>query len=148
MIRAMSPRTRSSSTTFRPVLDSWAIPMVTLGSPPLTHHLHHHHNRPRQRLCHTPIPDPTRLVDSNQVRGTRPNTGTLYLIFFLNRTCTCGYGPHLIIESKYHIQIKRTTTGVVSIKIYTHVLSPIYLYKAVPLHLQIRARNLHLVNPY
>ena len=41
--------------------------------------------------------------------------------FFLNQTATCGYGPHLITESKYYIQIKRTTTGVVSIKIYTHI---------------------------
>ena len=79
---------------------------------------------------------------------TRDRTGTLYLIFFQSRTCTCGYGPHLIKESKYHIHIKRTTTGVVSIKIYTHLSSPIYKYKTVLLHLQIRARNLHVVNPY
>ena len=41
-------------------------------------------------------------------RDVRPNTGTLYLIFFLkkkNRTCICGYGPHSIIESKYYIHI-------------------------------------------
>ena len=37
---------------------------------------------------------------------------------------------------------KRTTTGVVSIKIYTHILSLIYIYKTVLLHLQIRAQNL------
>ena len=96
--------------------------------------------------CHAPIPSPTRLADPNRVRGARLRTGTLYLIFFLNRACTCGYGPHLIIESKYHI--KRTTTGVVSIKIYTHLPSPIYIYKDELLHLQIRARNLHVVNPY
>ena len=53
--------------------------------------------------------------------------------FFLkNRTGTCGYGPHLIIESKYHI----------------HLPSPIYNYKTVFLQLQIRARNPHVVNPY
>ena len=100
--------------------------------------------------CHTPIPGPTRLADPNRVRGAIPCTGTLYLIFFffLNRTGTYGYGPHLITESKYHIPIKRTTTEVVSIKIYTHLLSPIYKYKNVLLHLQIRARNLHVVNPY
>ena len=34
MTRAMSPRTRRSFTTIRPVLDSRATPMVTLGSPP------------------------------------------------------------------------------------------------------------------
>ena len=48
MTRAMSPRTRRSSTTIRPVLDSWAILRVTLGSPPLIRHLHHH--RPQGRL--------------------------------------------------------------------------------------------------
>ena len=81
--------------------------------------------------------------------GARPYTGTLYLIFFFQRrTCTCGYGPHLMTESKYHIHIKITTTGVVSIKIYTHILNPIYKYKTVLLQLQIRARNLHVVNPY
>ena len=37
---------------------------------------------------------------------------------------------------------KRTTTGVVSIKIYTHILSPIYIYKIVLLHLQIRAQDI------
>ena len=72
--------------------------------------------------CHSPIPGPTRLVDPNRVRGTRPYIGTLLSdFFFQSRTCTCGYGPHLITESKYHIHIKRTTTGVVSIKIYTHI---------------------------
>ena len=45
-------------------------------------------------------------------------------------------------------RIKRTTTEVVSINIYTHLSSPIYKYKTVLLHLQIRARNLHVVNPY
>ena len=33
--------------------------------------------------CHTPIPGPTRLADPNRVRGARPYTGTLCLIFFL-----------------------------------------------------------------
>ena len=83
--------------------------------------------------CHAPIPGPTRLADSNRVRGARLKTGTLYLIFFLkSQTGTCGHGPYLIIESKYHI----------------HLSSPIYKYKTELLHLQIRARNLHVVNPY
>ena len=72
--------------------------------------------------CHASIPGPTRLADSNRVRGARVKTGTLYLkffFFFKGQTCTCGYGPHLITESKYHI--KRTTTRVVSIKIYTPI---------------------------
>ena len=33
-------------------------------------------------------------------------------------------------------------------QIYTHILSPIYKYKTVLLHLQFRAHNLHVVNPY
>ena len=96
-----------------------------------------------------PNPGPTLLVDPNRVRGRE----TIYWdslpdFFFQRRTCTCGYGPHLMTESKYHIHIKITTTGVVSIKIYTHILNPIYKYKTVLLQLQIRARNLHVVNPY
>ena len=39
-IQVMSPRTRTSFTTIRLALDSWAIPRMTLGSPLLTH-LHH-----------------------------------------------------------------------------------------------------------
>ena len=35
-----------------------------------------------ERFCHTPIPGPTRLADTNRVRGARPYNGTLYLIFF------------------------------------------------------------------
>ena len=54
MIWAMSPRTRTSSTTIRPALDSLAIPRTILGSPLLTHHHHHHHSSP-QRQPH-PVP--------------------------------------------------------------------------------------------
>ena len=36
-------------------------------------------------LCHTRIPGPTRLADPNRVRGARPYTGTLYLIFFFQK---------------------------------------------------------------
>ena len=44
--------------------------------------------------CHTPIPGPTRLVDPNRVRGARPYTGTLYLIFFFKAELVpVGYGP-------------------------------------------------------
>ena len=83
-----------------------------------------------------PDSSPTQLADPNQV----PRRET-ELVF-------CGYGPHLITESKCHKHIKRTTTGVVSIKIFKHLPSPIYKYKTLLLHLQIRARNLHVVNPY
>ena len=89
--------------------------------------------RTRKKKCHTPFSGPTRLADPNRVRGTRPYTETLCLIFFFqSRTGTCGYGPHLITESKYHI----------------HLSSPFFKYKTVLLHLQIRAWNLHVVNRY
>ena len=55
-IPAMSPRTRTSSTTIRPVLDPWAIPRGILGSPRPTH-LYHHHRSLRRQL--TPVPPPT-----------------------------------------------------------------------------------------
>ena len=32
--------------------------------------------------CHAPIPSPTQLADPNRVRVARPDTGTLYQIFF------------------------------------------------------------------
>ena len=51
MIPFMSPRTRRTSTTIRPVSDPWAIPWGTLGSPRL---IHHHHSRPRRQLLLVP----------------------------------------------------------------------------------------------
>ena len=56
MILVMSPRTRTSFTTIRPVLDPWAIPRGILGSPRPTH-LHHHHRSPQRQL--TPVLPPT-----------------------------------------------------------------------------------------
>ena len=94
------------------------------------------------RLCHAPIPGLTRLADPNRVRGARLRTGTLYLIFFLKSNWYLWVWP-----TSYN-RIKRNTTGVVSIKIYIHILSPIYKYKTALLQLQIRAWNLHVVNPY
>ena len=94
-----------------------------------------------KQFCSTPLlshPDSR----SDPIGGSEPSSGreTIYwdslpdffFLFFLNRTGTCGYGPHLVTVSKYHI----------------HLPSPIYNYKTVLLHLQIRARNLHVVNPY
>ena len=99
-------------------------------------------------ICHTPIPGPTRKVDPNRVRGARLYIGTLYLFFFFRAELVpVGVQTISVIRKIIYIY-KRTTTGVVSIKIYTHILSPIYIYKTILLHLQIRARNLHVVNPY
>ena len=69
---------------------------------------------------------------SEPVSETRDSGLGLFFFFFLNRTDTCGYGPHLITGSKYHI----------------HLQSPIYIYKTELLQIQIRARSLHVVNPY
>ena len=67
--------------------------------------------------CHAPNLGPTRLVDPNRFLGRETIYWDSLPDFFLkSRTCTCGYGPHLI-------HIKRTTTGVVSIKIYTFIES-------------------------
>ena len=45
----------------------------------------------REEWCHTPNPGPTRLADPNRVRNARPDTGTLYLIFFfLNELVPVG----------------------------------------------------------
>ena len=93
----------------------------------------------QQRVCHTPIPGQTRLADPNRVRGARPYTGTLYLFFFF------------LTESKYHIHMERTTTRVVSINIYIHILSPIYLYiykNNFTFQLHIQSAEPTLMNPY
>ena len=77
-----------------------------------------------------PIPDSTRMANPNQVRGVKLSTGTLIDRFFLRvDTCTCFLiHMHNFCNNKNHLHIyKRTTTGVVSLKIYTHILSPIYL---------------------
>ena len=74
-IPVMSPRTRTSFMTIRLVLDSWAIPRGTLGSPRLTR-LHHHHSHPRRQL--SPAPHPTSrtrcspLLSDLMLSGMRP----------------------------------------------------------------------------
>ena len=81
-------------------------------------------------ICHARIPGPTRLANSNRVRGARPYTGTFYLFFFFLKAELLPVGIQTIsIITKIIYIHKRTTTGVVSIKIYTHILCPIYLYK-------------------
>ena len=68
-------------------------------------------------------------------RDARPYTGTLYLIFFFfffKANWQLWVWPTSYNNSQHHI----------------HLQSPIYNFKTVLLHLQIRARNLHVVNPY
>ena len=94
--------------------------------------------------CHAPNPGPTRLADPNRFPGFETQDwDSLPEIFFFFKA-----NWHLWVWPTSYNRVKRTTTGVVSIKIYTHILSPFYKYKTVLLQLQIRARNLHVVNPY
>ena len=51
---------------------------------------------------------------SDPIGGSELSSGceTIYwdslpVFFFHSRTCTCGYGPHLITKSKYHIHIQK-----------------------------------------
>ena len=56
-------------------------------------------------------------------------SGTFYLFFFFRAELVpVGIQTISVITKIIYIH-KRTTIGVVSIKIYTHILSPIYLYK-------------------
>ena len=65
-----------------------------------------------QGSCHAPSPGPTRLADPNQFPGCETQDwDSLPDFFFLNRTGACGLWP-----TSYN-RVKRTTTGVVSIKI-------------------------------
>ena len=75
------------------------------------------------------IPGPARMADPNRVRGARLYIGTLYLFFSPKaELIPVGIQTISVITKIIYIH-KRTTIGVVSIKIYTHILSPIYLYK-------------------
>ena len=75
-----------------------------------------------------PDPDLTRLADSNRVRGARLYTGTLIDRFFLKAELVPVVIQTISIITKKIIYIyKITTTGVVSLNIYIHILSPIYL---------------------
>ena len=95
--------------------------------------------------CHTPIPGPTRMADPNLVRGARLYTGTLYLL----RVELVPMGIQTIsIITKIIYIYKRTTTGVVSIKIYTHILSPIYIYKNCTFTFTNQSAGHTVMNPY
>ena len=85
-------------------------------------------------LCHAPIPGPTRLADPNLFPGreTQDWDSLPDFFFFLkaNRTDTCGYGPHLITESKL-IYIYRVP--------FTNTKLNFYIYN--------QSADLHVVNP-
>ena len=92
---------------------------------------------------------------SDSIGGSEPSSGceTIYWdslpdFFFNAELVPVGYRPRSYNIIKILYTYQKNYHGVVSIKIYTHLPSPIYRYKTVLLHLQIRARNLHVVNPY
>ena len=72
---------------------------------------------------------------SNPIGGSELSLGceTIYwdsLPFFFLKVELVLVGTQTIsVITKIIYIYKRTTTGVVSIKIYTHILSPIYIYK-------------------
>ena len=105
--------------------------------------------RARYKGCHTPIPGPTRLADPNRVRGARPYTGTLYLIFFSKAELVpVGYGPtsYNIIKISYTYQKNYHWSGVHQ-NLYTSTESHLQIQNYT-FTFTIRARNLHVVNPY
>ena len=81
-----------------------------------------------------PEPCPTRLADPNRSPGRDTIyilycTGTLVDLFFLRAVpVPVGIQTISVITKIIFTYTKRTTTGVVSIKIYTHIQSLIYLY--------------------
>ena len=70
--------------------------------------------------CHAPFPGPTRLADPNRFPERETQDWDSFLFFVLIELIPVGMA-HTYNNSKYYIQVKRTTTGVVSIKIYTHI---------------------------
>ena len=84
----------------------------------------------RRMTCHTPIPGPTRLADPNRVRVRDHILGLFTSFCFQSRTCTCGYGPHLITDSKYHIHIQKNyhQSGVYQ-NLYTYTESHLHIQK-------------------
>ena len=94
------------------------------------------------------ILSPTRLADPNRVRGARLYTGTFYQFFFLRvELVPVGIQTISVITKIIYIY-KRTITGVVSIEIYTHILSPIYIYKNCTFTFTNQSAGHTVMNPY
>ena len=93
---------------------------------------------------------------SDPIGGSEPVSGceTIYwdslLFFFRAELVPVGIQTISVITKILYIH-KKTTIGVVSIKIYTHILSPIYLYKYLYMYISntnIRDRGTVLVSTY
>ena len=98
--------------------------------------------------CHAPIPGLTRLADPNRFPGRETIYWDSLPDFFLKPNWYLWVWPtsYNRIKILYTNQKNYHWSGVHKKSI--HLSSPIYKYKTVLLHLQIRARNLHVVNPY
>ena len=73
----------------------------------------------------------------------------LFTCFFFLRAELVPVGTQTISVIKKIIYIhKRTTTGVVSIKIYTHILSTIYIYKDCTFIFTNQSEGHAVMNPY
>ena len=75
-----------------------------------------------------PIPYPTRLADPNRVRVRDCILLGLIDLFFLRAELVPVVLQTISVITKIIFIYKRTTTRVVSINIYIHILSPIYFY--------------------
>ena len=84
--------------------------------------------------CHAPIPGPTRSADPNRFPGCETQDWDSlpdFFFFFKSQLAPVGMA-HTYNNSKYYIHI---TESHLQIQNFTFIL-------------QIRARNLHVVNPY
>ena len=88
-------------------------------------------------MCHTPDPGPTRLANPNRFRGVKPYTGTpfFFFFFFSKLNLYLWYTNNFCNNQQSFTFTKNTTTGVVSIKIYTHLLSPILKQIHIYIHI-------------
>ena len=84
--------------------------------------------------CHTPIPDPSRMADQTE-SGARDYILGLIDLFFIRVELVPVVIQKISVITKIIYIYKRTTTGVVSIKIDIHILSFIYLYKHLYLYM-------------
>ena len=86
--------------------------------------------------------------------GSEPSPGreTIYwdslpVFFFRAELVPVGIQTISVITKIIYIH-KRTTIGVVSIKIYTHILSPIYIYKNCTFTFTNQSVGHTVMNPY
>ena len=84
-----------------------------------------------------PDPDPTRMADPNRVRGARLSTRTLVDRFFLRVELVpvVIHTISVIIKKKSFKFTKELPPEWCPSKIYTHILSLIYLYKHLYLYM-------------